>query len=177
MKTWIAALCLAVAPALAAQEPADSARAKRLRTEIEQRFAERVKADLALTDEQATMLRATQERFGERRRALMLEQAQARRALQTQMRPGVAADADSVRTLMERMRAGRAALLRLEEDEDREMAGYLTPVQRAQFQMMRLRFMERVQEVRRELRDRGQRGDRPGVRPRPEGRRPGRRPA
>ena len=33
-------------------------------------------------------------------------------------------------------------------DEDREMAKFLTPVQRAQFQVMRERLMARIEEIR-----------------------------
>jgi len=170
---WL--LSLGLVSALGAQVAPDSARAEQLRSEIERRFGERVRAELALTDDQATRLKATQERFGERRRALMRQQMERRRALQGQMRPGVEANADSVRKLMDAMHAGRQELLRVEQDEDKEMAGYLTPVQRAQFQMMRQRFVERIQEVRREragMRGQGGAGRPEGQRPRQGGQRP-----
>jgi hypothetical protein len=68
---------------------------------------------------------------------------------------------------MDALQAGRAEMLRIEEEEDREMAGYLSPVQRAQLQIMRQRFSERVQELRRERGRRGGRGgrERPGRAP------------
>lgn len=150
-KTLWVLFCVAT-PALAAQQPPgprDSARAAELRKQVERRFAEHVKRELELTDEQAAKLRATQERFAEQRRAVMKRQRDLRRALQDQMRPGQAADPDSVRKLMDGLQAGRADLLRLEQEADREMAGYLTPVQRARFQMLRERLLDRVQELRR----------------------------
>jgi hypothetical protein len=165
---WI--LLVAVVPTLAAQarrEPPDSARAAELRAEVERRFAEHVRRELGLSDEQATKLAATQERFRERRQALMRRQRERRMALDDQMRPGVAADPDSVRKLMDALQTGRAELLRLEQDEDREMAAYLTPVQRARFETMRQRFADRVRDVRRGERGPERRG--PPVR---EGRRP-----
>ena len=179
MKRLLWVLVFAVAPTLGAQTPSDTAGPERLRAEIEQRFAERVKVELGLTDEQVTRLKATQERYGERRRALMRQQFERRLALQGQMRPGVQANADSVRKLMDGFQAGRAELFKLEQEEDREMAAYLTPVQQAQFQMMRERFLQRVQEMRRERAM--MRGREPGMRPEgrrpgPEGRRPRRRP-
>ena len=181
MKHLVLLFVLAGAPAAAAQEPpappegrGDSVRVERLRIEIERRFAERVQVELGLSGDQATKLRATQERFGARRRELLRQQFLHREALQRQMRPGVGANAESVRVHMDGMQAGRAGLVQLEQDEDREMAGYLTPVQRAQFQFMRQRFLERVNEMRRE------RQMRPGMqRPRgqpPQGQRPRRRP-
>ena len=167
-KTWLSLLSLAIASGLGAQTPPDSGRLEELRQQIERRFGERVRAELGLSDEQATKLKATQDRFGERRRALLRRQAERRRALQLQMRPGVQADADSVRKLMDALQAGRGEMLKLEQDEDREMAGYLTPVQRAQYQMLRQRLIERIQQVRRERG--GLRG--PGGGARPEGQRP-----
>ena len=150
MKRLLWVVLLAATPVLGAQTPPDTAGAEGLRQEIERRFAERVKTELGLTDEQAAKLKATHERFSDRRRALMRQQFERRLALQGQMRPGVAANADSVRKLMDGVQAGRAELFKLEQEEDREMAGYLTPLQRAQFQMMRERFLQRVQEMRRE---------------------------
>ena len=174
-KLWMLGLAVVLAPSLGAQQHMmrDSAKAAQLRARIDSVFTSRVQQELKLTADQTTKLRATQERFGARRRALMQQQLERRRALNEQMQPGVAANADSVNKLMEGIRSARAELLKIEQDEDREMAGYLTPVQRARFMQMRERLMERVGEMRR---GRGQgKGMRPGMRPRgPMG--PGRRP-
>src|SRR5207237_7285919 len=108
----VLALGLAVvcAPVLAAQQPQppaqrDTAEAGRLRAQIEQRFSERVQQELKLTPDQATKLRASQERFGASRRDVMRQQFERRQALDDQMQPGVAANADSVRKLMDGMRS------------------------------------------------------------------------
>ncbi len=68
------------------------------------------------------------------------------------MQPGIAANSDSVRKLMDGIQTGRADMLKIEQDQDREMAGYLSPVQRARYQQMRERFMQRVGELRMERR-------------------------
>jgi Spy/CpxP family protein refolding chaperone len=179
-RLWILGLAVLLAPGLAAQQPdaprqrPDSAEAERLRAQIEQRFSERVSQDLKLTPDQTTKLRASQERFGTRRRALMRQQMDRRRALEDQMQPGVAANSDSVRKLMDGIRAGRSEMLKIEQDEDQEMAGYLTPVQRARYQQMRERFMHRVNEMRQQRRGRMGPGGpgRMGPGPRGGGRRP-----
>jgi hypothetical protein len=93
----------------------------------------------------------------------MQQQMARRRALEDQMQPGVAANSDSVRKLMDGIRAGRTEMFRIEQDEDQEMAGYLNPVQRARYQQMRERFIQRVGEMRREGRGIG-RGRGTGVR-------------
>jgi len=170
---WAVAFAVTFAPGFAAQQPqpVDSAEAERLRAQIEERFAQHVQQELRLTPDQATKLRASQERFGTRRRDLMRQQMERRRALQDQMQPGVAANADSVRKLMDGFQAGRADMLKIDQDEDREMAGYLTPVQRARYQEMRARLRQRVNEMREQRRE-GRMG--PGPRTRRPG--PGRRP-
>jgi len=153
--------------------PSDTAEAGRLRAQIEQRFNDRVKQELNLNADQATKLRDTQERFGTRRRDVMQQQLARRRALENQMQPGIAANSDSVRKLMDGMQAGRAEMVKIEQDQDREMSGYLTPVQRARYQQMRERLMQRVGEMRMERREgrgigRGRMGPggagRPGIR-------------
>ena len=149
-RLWVLGLAVVLAPAVSAQEPRDTGEAGRLRMQIEERFAERVQQDLKLSPDQATKLRATQERFGTRRRSLMQQQMQRRRALEDQMQPGVAANSDSVRKLMDGIRGGRAEMFKMEQDEDQEMASYLSPVQRARYQQMRERFIQRVGEMRRE---------------------------
>src|SRR3954463_14532148 len=105
-RSWVLGLAVILAPVLAAQQPAggtprDTAEAARLRAEIEQRFSQRVTEELKLTPDQTTKLKASQERFGTRRRDLMQQQMQRRRALDDQMQPGVAANSDSVRKLMD----------------------------------------------------------------------------
>lgn len=162
-------LAVLLAPELGAQQRdsvPDTAEAGRLRAQIEQRFTERVQQDLKLSSDQTSKLRATQERFGTRRRTLMQQQMTRRRALEDQMQPGVAANADSVRKLMDGIRSGRAEMVKIEQDEDQEMSSYLNPVQRARYQRMRERFMTRVGEMRREGRGMG-RGRGMGVEGRP----------
>jgi hypothetical protein len=166
-----------LAPGLAAQQRdsvrarSDTAEAGRLRAKIESTFTRRVQQDLNLSQDQASKLRATQERFGARRRDTMQQQMERRRALESQMQPGVAANSDSVRKLMDGMQTGRAEMLKIEQDQDREMSGYLNPVQRARYQQMRERLMQRAGELRMERREgrgmgrgQGMGGGRPGVR-------------
>ena len=174
-KLVVLSLAVLLATPLAAQQrdsanvPRDTAEAGRLRQQIEQRFSARVQQDLNLSSEQATKLRATQERYSARRRTLAQQQMDRRRAIDSQMQPGVAANQDSLRKLLDGQRSGRAEIAKVDQDEDQEMSGYLTPVQRARYQQMRSRLMERVQEMRLERRDgragRGMGAPRPGMRP------------
>src|SRR6266487_4606317 len=174
MKRYLVfSLAVLLAPPLAAQQRdtvaqrGDTAEAGRLRAQIEDKFRGRVQEELKLTPDQVTKLRATQERYNGRRRTVMEQQLERRRALEDQMQPGIAANSDSVRKLMDGIQTGRAEMLKIEQD--REMAGYLSPVQRARYQQMRERLMQRIGEMRMERREgRGMRpGMRPGMVPRP----------
>lgn len=156
------AVMLAPGRGVAAQGGADSVRqrgdtaeAEQLRTQIEQRFSARVQQELKLTNEQTAKLRDTQERFGPRRRALMRQQVERRRALEGQMQPGVAANQDSVRKLMDGLTAGHLDMVRIQQDENRELAGFLTPVQQYRYNTMRERLLQRVGEMRRQGRGMG----------------------
>jgi Spy/CpxP family protein refolding chaperone len=174
MKRVLMMLLVAAAPTLAAQR-GDSTQGppgdvEGLRRQIEERFHQRVREQLGLTNDQDTRLRSTQERFRARRQDLMARNRGIEDALDDQMRPGVAANADSVRKLMDARQALNGDRVRMEQEEDREMAGYLSPVQRAQFQRMRENFMRRVQQLRNERRQRGLGPRGPGGRP--GGRRP-----
>lgn len=152
------------------QQP-DPARAEQLREEIERRFAEHVRTELGLNEDQMTRLHATNRKFAGERREVMLRQRDLRLALQQQMRPGVAADPDSVRRLNEALRGNRSRLFELEQTQERDMAGYLSPVQVAQYRMLRERLLQRVEDVRR-----NRAGMRPGAGQRPGAGAPGQRP-
>lgn len=152
--TWGLVLLLLLVPTLAGQQdstaPPDSAERERLQQQIEDRFSQVVQQQLRLSNDQVVRLRGTEERFRARRRELVRRQLQLRFALNGQMCPGCAADPDSVRNLMDGLEANRGELFRMQQDQDREMAAYLTPVQRAQYQMLRERLLRRLAEVRRE---------------------------
>jgi periplasmic protein CpxP/Spy len=132
---------------LAAQQSDSSARSDSLRQRIEERFASRVQQQLGLTNEQTAKLRATSQQFGTRRRELHTRHRQLREALSAQLQPGVAAKQDSVAKLTDAMIELRIASAQVTRDEMREVAKYLTPVQRARFFVMRDRLRNRMKEA------------------------------
>jgi Spy/CpxP family protein refolding chaperone len=157
MKRIALLLLLVVAPAVAAQESGETgggAQAERLRQQIRQRWHLQVRRQLDLTDDQAARLQATEDRFFQQRREIQQRQRAVLQGLRGQLQPGAAADADSVRRLMDARDQNRAAIAQLDRDEDREMAAYLSPVQRARYQLMRQRLQERIAEMRRQRRER-----------------------
>ena len=132
-----------------AQEPADDpARADRVRRMVEERFGMQVKEQLGLTDDQAGRLRTAMAGIAEKRRTMERQERVLRQALNRQLRPGVAADADSVGRLVDVLTEQRIAYAETFREEMREVAAILTPVQRGQYFLLRDRLIQRVQEIR-----------------------------
>jgi hypothetical protein len=141
-------LSAAAGGAVPAQDP-DTTRpqTQALRQRIEERFAQRVQEQLALSDEQAAKLRVTSQEYGDRRRKMEARERDLRVALTGQLRPGVAADEDSVAHLTKALVDLRVDYANTWRDEMNALS-YLTPVQRAQLYLMRDRLLQRVQEIR-----------------------------
>jgi hypothetical protein len=132
-------LCMFLAPALRAQAPGDSG--DHARQEWRERFQKqreaRIRDVLGLSADQAAKLSATREKFAAQRKTAAEEMRTIRQALRAQLRPGVAANVDSVRKLLDAEDRSTAALFQLRRDEQHEMGMYLSPVQVAQLRMMR----------------------------------------
>jgi hypothetical protein len=146
-------------------------RREQLRAQIEERFAQRVKVELGLSDQQMDRLRATVRADRDRRLHIQDHERDLRRAVAEQMRPGVAANQDSLAHLLDALAANHVARDQLEQQEQRELAQFLTPVQRTRLLYMRQMLMQRIQTIR-EGRWRAQ-GGRPGIQGLPPADRPG----
>ena len=173
MKRLACILVLALAPALAAQVPGDSgvapppdgAEAGQLRAQVRQRWAVHVRSSLGLSDDQAGKLDATEQRFEQQRQPIRAHQRQINQALNAEL-AAQAPNQDRVKQLMSERQQNQLKLQQVNRDEDREMQGYLTPVQRARYQEERRRFQERVAELVRHRREERQRPPLPRARPR-----------
>ncbi len=144
-----ALLAIGVAGAAPAQTDDSAPRDSRvLRQQIEERFAQRVQEQLGLSDEQTAKLRGTSKEYGSRRQALEGRERALRQALSGQLRPGVAANQDSVARLIRDLVDLRVSYAETWRDEMADLSRFLTPVQRAQLYVMRDRLLRRVQEIR-----------------------------
>jgi hypothetical protein len=141
---------LALAPfGVASAQRADTSSMRRdsLRQRIEERFAARAQQELGLTNDQTTKLRATSQQFAARRGELHKQGERLHEALAAQLRPGVAANQDSVAKLTDAMIGLRMSEAQISRDEVKEQSKYLNPVQRARLYVMRERFAHRLREV------------------------------
>ena len=147
----IAILVTAVGGRLRAQDTAVAGPvAERLRQQIEDRFGERLSQELGLTDDQSVKVRGVLASWAVKRRNLEREERQQRTQLSAAMRPGVAANDQAVTRLVDAVMATRGAMGQTYRDEMAELGTVLSPVQRAQYLLLRDRLMQRVQELRQE---------------------------
>lgn len=161
-RMWgLVALASLLAAPLTAQQDGTPADAAALRQRIEDRFAQRVKEELGLDDAQAVKLREVAGGWAAKRRGYEADERSMKRALADQMRPGVAANPDSVNRLTQRLLDLRVTYAESYRSEYKEL-GFLTPVQRAQFVALRERLLDAVRRIRDERRAGGGMG--PGAR-------------
>lgn len=137
-------------------------RIEQLRAMIEERFAQRVKTELALDDPQMERLRAAWRADRDRRLHLNDREMDLRGAINEQMKPGVAANQDSLSRLQDALVQNHLARAQSEQQFQRDLAQFLSPVQRTRLQYMQQMLMQRIQTIR-EGRWRPQAGRRPGV--------------
>jgi hypothetical protein len=150
-------------PALAQDSvPAQGMGAAELRQRIEERFTERVKLELGLNDEQTAKLRQVAGDWFAKRRAMEGEERDLRQALAGQLRPGVAANSDSVSRIVSRLLDLKVKYAESYQEENKQL-GFLTPVQRAQYYSLRERLLDALKQARQARR--AQAGQRPYGRP------------
>jgi hypothetical protein len=129
---------------LTAQEPPMR---EQLQRQVIQRFMENVRVQAGLSNEQFAQFQAVARRSFEARAELAAREREVWMALEGQMRPGVAADSDSVAVLLNSLldvENARVARLRAEQEE---FARFLSPVQRAQVTMAFRRLQQQIQRI------------------------------
>ena len=164
--TALVALVVAATSASAQQgQPRDSVAAQRravLESQVRQRIAAMVKERLQLTDAQAQQLQESEQRFELRRRDLVQREMRLRRDLRQQLSPGVAADQQRVASLLDQIMAVHRDRVTMTEQEQRDLARFLTPVQRAKYLGLQGELRDRIEGMRQRGAAMRQRG---GVRP------------
>ena len=130
-------------------------RAENLRRMIEERFGERLTLELGLSDDQAAAVRGVLSSWAIKRRTLEREDRRLKQDLAAAMRPGVAANDETVNRLVDALMNARVAYVQTFKDELKDLTTVLTPVQRAQYVLLRDRLLQRVQEVRNQRQQNG----------------------
>ncbi len=146
------ALSLSFAGEASAQRQ-DRERATPRRAALERQLGERtaqvLKRRLALTDAQMTRLQATNRQFEEQRRALFARERQTRVELRREILSEDSANQSRVSQLLDQTLQLERQRLDLLQSEQRELAKFLTPVQRAKLLGFQTELRRRTQDMRR----------------------------
>jgi Spy/CpxP family protein refolding chaperone len=126
--------------------------------QVRQAFAGVVKRQLALTDDQSRQLDGVEARFEQQRVAMQRSERQARVSLAAAMQDSSAgADQSRVAQSMDQLVKAQHQRADLLEAEQKDLAAFLTPLQRARYLALREQLNRRIQQ----LRQAGNRGDPP----------------
>lgn len=140
--------------------PRTQAERDTLEQQVRRRMGQILKTQLRLTDDQMQRLQATNLRFEARRRALLQAERDVRLELRAAMRgadsartsgeeaPRDAARDATIARLLDRMIAVQRDRVDLLEEEQRELAAFLTPEQRARYFGMEEQIRRRMTEMR-----------------------------
>ncbi len=120
-----------------------------IRAQIEARWGQRIQAELELNDQQMDRLRAVARANEDRHRDFNRHEADLMRAVAEQMRPGVAANPDSLGRMLDALAGVRVQRAQSDQQELRELGQFLNPVQRARLLLMRRQLMDRIEQIRR----------------------------
>ncbi len=146
MRTRFAAVLTVVcAAALAAQGQPDRANLEQL---VRQRMAQVTKQRLGATDEQMVKLEASNTKFDEQRRILLAQEREIRVALRKEMLRSDSARQGHVADLMDRLIKTQHDRVDIQEHEQQELAGFLTPLQRAKYFALEQQIRQRVTQLR-----------------------------
>jgi Spy/CpxP family protein refolding chaperone len=121
------------------------------RAQLEQRFHEKsfqiVRKKLDLSDQQMRKLRTVNDRIAPRRRDLGRQAAEVQRSLRAEVAKGPSADQNKVAQLMDKANALREQQTALNQQEQKELSGFLTPVQRAKYVAIQSELRQRIQHL------------------------------
>ncbi len=113
-----------------------------------ERLSAVVQQRLQLTDDQTARLRETSRRYAEQRQALLRDERDARRTVRDEVGRGNAADQSRVQGALDRLYAIQQRRGELAASEQRELAEFLTPTQRAQYAGLQERAFRAAQAIR-----------------------------
>ena len=134
-----------------AQRPAGppTARRQQLERELRERTGEVVRRRLGLNDAQMTRLQATNRQFEQQRMALFARERETRQALRQELAANEQANESRVAQLIDQTLTLERQRLDLLQEEQKELAKFLTPVQRAKLLGLQAELRRRAQDMRR----------------------------
>ena len=154
-RSWMALAVLVAAVAPAAQLGAQRADAPprgaggALEQRVRQRLGTIVREQLGLDDAQARSLGEVSARYERERRALALRERELRLQLRDELQGGEQANQERVARALDRMLEVQRTRLDIVQREQKDLAAFLTPVQRAKYLVLQDQVRRRLEEARR----------------------------
>ena len=119
-----------------------------LQRQVRQRFAQVVRRQLNLNDEQMQTLARVNTKYDRQRAEILRDEGQARRGLKAAMEDSTAADQSArVEQQMNVLVQAQRRRADLFEAEQKELSGFLTPLQRARFTVLQENLARQLQRV------------------------------
>jgi periplasmic protein CpxP/Spy len=128
----------------------DSVRPTRadLEQQVRERIAKVTKERLGLTDQQMAKLQATNKKFDEQRRLVVDQERDIRMSLRDEMLRPDSARQGQVAALLDRVTKTQRQRVDIQEQEQKELSGFLTPLQRAKYFGLEQQIRQRVNQLR-----------------------------
>lgn len=130
---------------VAAQQP--NPRRQALQKQVREAFAKVVRKQLNLNDEQMRSLQRVDAKFELERRSLMREERQARVGLVAAMADSASPDQARIGQQLDVLVQAQRKRADLLEAEQKELSGFLTPLQRAKYFAVKERLNRRLQQL------------------------------
>ena len=126
------------------QDPART----QLEQDIRRGFARAVRMRVGLSDDQMRLLGPLTQRYEAQRRQLQQEERDARTGLQAMIREEAAPDSGKVEELLARLLDVERRRVQMAESEQRELATFMTPIQRAKYLALQEQVRRRLEQMR-----------------------------
>ncbi len=118
-----------------------------LQRQVRQAFAKAVRRQLSLSDDQMRKLQSVDLKYERQRVALLRDERQARQGLKRTMDDSTSVDQAKVDGYLSQLVKAQRTRADLLESEQKELGGFLTPLQRAKYFAMKERLNRRMQEL------------------------------
>jgi periplasmic protein CpxP/Spy len=145
----VAIMSVVVGGSAAGQRPAGSANPDRaaLEQQFRQRSAKLAQQKLGLTDAQLAQLEQTSARFAPQLNQLLVQERETRRQLRLEMTAGNKANQQHVSALLDSSISFQKQRIAIVEAEQKDLARFLTPTQRAGYIALQAQVRRRAQEL------------------------------
>jgi periplasmic protein CpxP/Spy len=153
----LGAFTLILASLAGAQPPSRAVNPNRaaLEQQWRERSAQLAKQKLGLTDDQLTQLEQSNARFAPRLNQLALQDRETRRQLRLEMTAGSQANQQHVSALLDSSISLQKQRIAVVEEQQKDLARFLTPTQRAGYIALQAQVRRRAQELQRKNNGRG----------------------